>query len=156
MKISFYDFFNKHLNDSLIKMNIYKYSFYLLNIASLCLVFYSTIVSSLHLAAIIHRAKFPELAQSFSILGAGGSDFPIITTLVSASSSLLTSLTSFFVMKERFHRNKMIYEQLIIQKILYEVNAGVYSDTQKKDYLLFEKTSEITGHKKYLDEEIND
>ncbi|OYD26591.1 uncharacterized protein DUF4231 [Mycoplasma testudineum] len=169
----YFNFFMVAYKRALLNSKIYRVLFFLLNLISFSLILYSAVISVLHLAVVTSLAKSAErvaeqgiplsqadidynnsliyLRNLFTVGGAGESSFPIYTTMISASSSIVVSLISFFYIDTKYKNEKQRKKLLEFEKIKYEIGAGKYSDEDKKDMRLYEVSANIVS---YIDPDV--
>ncbi|UVD81664.1 DUF4231 domain-containing protein [Mycoplasma iguanae] len=119
----------------------YKFGYYTLNFLSFILIFISGILTTFFLAGITDKKEvLPEIFQSSEFR----QNFLIFTTSITAITSLFTSLTSVFVMKDRYIRYMKMKHMLELEIALYDAKKGIYKLGSNNDFLLYERSIQIS------------
>lgn len=165
--MNYLQFFKSYYKKSLWHSYVYTVIFYAATIFSFILVFYSAAISVMHLATLTSLSnsafrsadsagQIPQIVNPydkdiydlrmlFTTGGSGVSSFPIYTAIISAASSAIIGLISFFYVKEKSLNGLKRTAALAYQKELYELGIEKYSDETTKDKVLYEQAVKITG-----------
>ncbi|PAF55021.1 DUF4231 domain-containing protein [Mycoplasmopsis agassizii] len=165
--MNYFLFFEGYYKKSKTHLHVYRILFYLMNIISFLLIFYSAVISVLHLAAVTslgssalrtaaegsalteidnnYNNALIHLRNSISIGGANTSSYPIFTAIISAASSAIIGMVAFFSVNDKYKKAKVRIRELEYEKMLYDLNLAEYSDPNTKDKNLYEETVRIVN-----------
>lgn len=119
----------------------FKILFWGLTLFSLFFGFFSALMGTTKLAS----SRFPENYKFFVNLFVqdGVDQWPIFVLWIGVATSILSGLLALFVVRKRWISNSKIYNLITLEKRVYQSNSGIYSDSQTKDFILFDRVSQI-------------
>ncbi|MEE3928534.1 DUF4231 domain-containing protein [Mycoplasmopsis ciconiae] len=138
-----------------VSRNVYVYGvlYYVLNFLTISAALLTGILTTWFLAGTVKGFSGENPYRSF--LNESNS-FVIIITFISAVSSLITGLISFFVINQNFELNKNRLKKIRFEYILYQSDLFYYSGLSKidKDYTLFKRLEFILNIDRYQREQL--
>ncbi|MGY6171819.1 hypothetical protein ACW95P_00560 [Candidatus Mycoplasma pogonae] len=131
---------------TLIKSNVFKFAFWGLTTFSLFFGFFSSIMGTVKLASSRFPDHFSVITKLFvaNVDGKDVDQWPIFVSWIGVATSILTGIIALFAMRKRWISNTKIYNNIVLEEKIYELNEGIYSDSKTRDMLFFKRIATIT------------
>ncbi|WP_025755636.1 DUF4231 domain-containing protein [Mycoplasmopsis cricetuli] len=147
------EFYKKAKRDNLIKLVLSGFSYYFLNILSIAIALFLGVIAAIFLAST--NKNYPEgFDNPYKLLFPNltdGRTYVILTNAISAITSLISGLLSFFVVNEFYKKQKSIREKLKLEYLVYSDQVFHYKDLSENEanYLFYKRVFFILKKEKY-------
>lgn len=146
------NFIKKTRRDNILKLYLLGFTYYFLNISSISLALYSGVIAALFIASVNgnYSNGINPFKQEFAWL-TEGKNYVILTAFITACTSIITSLLSFFVVNVSFKEQKSIYQKLKLEYLIFEDKSLYYEELnqQEAEYLFYKRIFFILKNEKY-------